>query len=307
LTFGIAFANISCPMKRINVKLLIRNYLMLIIGAFLGALAMYIFVLPNYIVPGGASGIASILQYSIGLHAQYGLILLNIPLLVLSCIFLSRDFAIKTIVVTVLTSVFLSLIELVKLPVFQGEMLVSVVFGGVIGGISLVFCYVGGGSSGGTEIVARLIMKKNPEVQEGKVLIICNLFIMTAGGFFTQAEGYDLWIVVYSLIYSYVCSFALDRLMSGFDPIVKFSIITRKPIEVSQQLMQYLNRGVSSIETYGGNGQQTDYYMLVAVVQFRQAPMIKKLLQDTDADCFAFTTDIDYVVSRPDFNMRYTK
>ncbi|MEG1528197.1 MAG: YitT family protein [Clostridia bacterium] len=292
-------------MKKINIKNTILSYLRLTCSALVTATCLHMFVVPNNLVPGGFSGIASIIYYATGFPVQYSTFLLNLPLLVLSVIFLSKEFAVKTIYATVMGSVIMELFDILHLPVFDGEILVAVFIGGILAGMTLVLAYGASGSNGGTEIVAKLITKKKPDASIGTILMSINIVVMSIGGFFTKQSGYNLWIVVYSLLYSYVCSFVLDHFSQLADPLVKFTIITDKPAEVGSSITNALKRGANVIECQQPSGESCKNSVIEVVVQVRQVPLIKKILQINDAECFAFTTAVDGVILRPDFNKRY--
>ncbi len=274
------------------------------LASLAGAFAMHIFIVPNKVVPGGFTGIAAIFQYAVGFPLQYGILALNIPFLILAVIFLSKDFAIKTVYATLTTSGFLSLFEILHIPTFTTDILLAVFFGGILAGLSLVFAYNAKGSNGGTEIVARLIQRKNPEVDIGNVLFLFNFVVMGAGGFFTAQKGYNLWIVVYSLIYSYIGSFVFNKYSRWADPVVKFTIITSKADEMAEIITKTLKRGATNIELVKGE-EKEERTLLSVVVQVRQIYTVKKIINQIEPECFYYITAVENVVFRPDFAKRY--
>lgn len=275
------------------------------LAALTGALAMHIFIIPNNVVPGGFTGIAAIFQYAFEFPIQYGILALNIPFLILAVIFLSKEFAVKTVFATLVTSGLLELFEKIMPQVtFTNDILLAVFFGGVLAGLSLVFAYNAKGSNGGTEIVARLIQRKNPEVDIGNVLFLFNLVVMGAGGFFTQKAGYNLWIVVYSLIYSYIGSFVFNKYSRWVDPVVKFTIFTSKGTEMAEIITETLKRGATNIEMVKG-GEREERTLLSVVVQVRQTYTVKKIINQIEPKCFYYITAVENVVFRPDFAKRY--
>lgn len=284
------------------------NYFGLTLGALIGSLYLYVFTLPNSLVPGGVSGISSILQFAGVLPAKYGILLFNIPLLVLAVIFLSKDFAFKTIYATVLGSLFLNLFDDIQLPTFTADRLVAVFLGGILSGISLYLATVNHGCNGGTEIIGRMIVKKNPEADFGNFLFCCNVVIMGVGGFFSSKTlTYDIWSVVYALLTSYVGSATYRVLDHGIDPALKYTIVTYKPREVSEAILFKFKRGVSLIETYQPDGSESNKAILVVVIQYRQNAEMKNLLARIDERSFSFCIAVDSVVTRPNFNKRYKK
>lgn len=283
---------------------IVHDYFFVIFAASINAVLMRVFIIPNNFVPGGLSGIGALMEYSGILKAQYAIFLLNIPLLILAIIMLKGDFTVKTIVATLLGSVFLEILDQINFFTFSEDKLVAACFGGVMSGITLHFAFEVNGSNGGTEIIARLVQKKNPETNVAKLLTTINFFIMGIGGFFTGSEQtYNLWAVAFSLIYTCVSMVTYQFLLRGIDPAIRFTIITKKPEEISSALMVLFKRGVTEIEL--NRKQEDGYAMLVVVVQFRQTYKLKRILSKIDSNCFAYSQSVSNFVTRPDFNKRY--
>lgn len=288
----------------------IKAYLMVVLAGFIVAFYMHMFILPSKFVPGGVSGVAAMLEFTGVLDAKYGIYIFNIPLLILALIFLKKNFAIKTVVATTVTTLFMMLFDYIDMPAFTGDKLVSMFLAGILGGVAFEFAFANGGSNGGTEIIARLIMKKNPEIDPSSVLFLFNVFIMSAGGFFTGgAELYDFWTVVYSLALSYVSSATYRILSRGIDPAQKFFVITEKGEEMSKSITENLRRGVSMTLVRGITPKYKNGFepksMLMVVVQERQTPWLKKSVKMIDPESFSFSVRVDDVITRPGFNKRY--
>lgn len=270
------------------------------------AVAFHCFILPNTLVPGGFTGIATIIQYALSFSAKWGVYILNIPLLITALIFLPKSFALKTIYTTTMITAILWLFEAVNLPTFDSNVLVAVFVGGILSGISTYFSFSARSSGGGTEIIAQLVAIKRPETDLGKLIAVLNVFIMGTGGFFTGSGKYELWTTVYSILYSCITSLTLNLLGRGIDHAVRFRIITEKPQEMATTLSNVLKRGVSELPMlYPDGTQRTDVKMLLVVVQFRQVYAVKSIIEKIDKNCFAFSSSVDGVVSRPNFNKRY--
>lgn len=307
LTFSFDF-DTFITMKKSFFQI-VKEYGAMTLAAVLIAIYMHVFILPNKFVPGGVSGIAAILEFCGILDAKYGFYVLNLPLLVLALIFLNKDFSFKTVYSATIATLFMMLFDAIKLPVFTSDKLICMFLSGILGGISLKLAFAVGGSNGGTEIIARLVMKKNPDADPGNLLFIFNLFIMGVGGFFTgTGVVYDFWIVVYSLALSYVSSATYRILSRGFDPAQKFVIITEKGEEMSKSILEHLKRGVSMTLVKGITPQYEDFQpksMLMVVVQERQVPALKKWIKEIDPGSFSFTMRVDDVITRPGFNKKY--
>ncbi len=304
LTFCLRFATLHSMKK--NLWKVLGNYIRIIFASLLAAFSTHIFILPNKFVAGGISGIAGLLEYTGVLPAKYGIYLLNIPLLILAVIYLSKEYALKTIISATVNALFLILFDVIKLPVFTSEKIVAVFIGGILTGLSMIYAYMAGGSNGGTEIVAQLVIKKDPEKEAGQVMFVINILIMSVGGFLINKNVvFDLWVVVYSLLMSYISSSTYRILNRGFDPALKYIIITNKPNELSKQFLIRFRRGVSSTKLINPDGTPSEYTKVVVIIQYRQNVEMKKWLSSIDKECFAFSVQVDDVVTRPNFNKRY--
>lgn len=291
-----------------KVKEQIIDFILLTFSALSYAIAFHSFIVSNFLVPGGITGVATIIQYSTGFAAKWSNYLLNIPLMVLAIIFLHKDFAIKTIYCTTMITAWLWVLEVVQMPAFGGDVLLAVFVGGILSGISTYLGFEARGSGGGTEILAQLAYHKHPDLDMAKMLVSMNVVIMSVGGFFTGSGKFELWTVVYSVLYSFIGSVTLSILERGVDQAVRFNIITKNPDVISQKISDLLKRGVSQITIVDENGnEKPDYKMLLVVVQFRQVYAVKHVIAKYDKECFAFSSSVDGVISRPDFNKRYMK
>lgn len=276
------------------------------VAASLVSVIMRLFILPNRLVPGGFSGISSMMQYVFDIPAQYSMFAFNIPLLILALIFLKKDFAIKTLYATVMISVVLDLLNRIDFSNFYTNNLILDIFiGGILSGLSVHAAAVVGGSNGGTEIIAWLVHKKNPESDIGRFLFTFNMVVIGIGGFTVVKGTYQVWVVVYSLIYSFIGSMSYNLFARGIDPALRYVIITRKPREVYDAFSARFKRGATSTEIYEPNGEISDHTMLIVIIQNRQNIAMKRLLKKIDPGCFAYATVVDNVVTRPAFNRRY--
>lgn len=287
----------------------VKEYFAVVLAGFITAFYMHMFILPARFVPGGISGVAAILEFVGVLDAKYGIYLFNVPLLILALVFLKKDFAIKTVVSTTVTTLAMMFFDFIDMAVFTDDKLISVFLAGILGGVAFGLAFGNGGSNGGTEIIARLIMKKNPEADPGRILFLFNVVIMGAGGFFTGEAVYDFWTVVYSLALSYVSSSVYRILSRGIDPAQKFFIITEKGEEISKAITANLKRGVSMTLVKGKTPAHSNAFapksMLMVVVQERQTPWLKRYVKQTDPQSFSFSVRVDDVITRPGFNKRY--
>ena len=148
-----------------------------LLGGIACAVAITMFTAPNDLAPGGVTGIATMLNYLSREHLPFELpigavsIVINIPLLVMAWLFLGRRMAIRTVVATLLSNTLIDLLEPI-LPPFKGDIMLAAIFGGVLMGVGVGLFLGRGGSTGGTEIIARMLEKKYPHIPIGKLMLL---------------------------------------------------------------------------------------------------------------------------------------
>ena len=134
--------------------------LLIVVGTFIFAFGLYYFVEPSNTAPGGVSGIALLVNYCTGFPIGTMSALINLPLLILGLIFLGKEFVLKTLLsVASFTVIYDYILTPLKVPVYVGERLMACIFGGVVVGIGLGIVFYAAGSTGGTDIISRLLHK----------------------------------------------------------------------------------------------------------------------------------------------------
>ena len=100
-------------------------------------------------------------------------------------------------------------------------------------------------------------------------------------------------------------SFCVKIFMNGIDPVLKYTVITKKSQELDAELFKVFKRGATNIEVVTEYGEPTDRKVVIVVIQYRQNQVFKRILRKVDEECFAFCTSINTVLNKPDFNKRY--
>lgn len=281
-----------------------KNACILLAGAVLLALAMYMFMLPSKFIPGGVSGITIIIEALTGFSASYTLLILNAPLVVLAFIFLKKEFAIKTTIGIALVSGILQIFKAVDLYRYfnENEVWLSALAGGVIGGVGIGLLVKGGGSSGGTEVVSLLIQKKYISSSLSFIILMINSGVVLLGGVLYMTVGnmpLDLGIttILCSFIQIFLGSKCIELILNGLKTAVKFEIITTKGEELKQAIQNKMGRGVTIISCEGGyTGEQKD--LLVCVVTRVEISAFKRLLQEIDSNAFVYAINTREVIGK---------
>lgn len=182
----------------------------IVIGSILYALSVVWFIDPVHIIPGSITGIGVVIKAVLGFPIGQLNFIINVPLVIIGTIVLGKRLLIYTGLTVFLTSVLMD--KLAFMQPFTNDVMLASIFGGVIMGVGLGLILDGGGTTGGTTLVGRLISKKYPHVPMGDILMVGDFIIIMAGSFVLQ----DWDLLLYSLIDLYVCVVVINVTMYGF-------------------------------------------------------------------------------------------
>ena len=159
-----------------TVRILSDGFIYLL-GSTLYALSVVIFISPNNISPGGLTGVATLISYLSPIPTGAAMLAMNIPLMFAAWKRIGMDFTIRTTIATALVSVLIDVFELF-VPPFHGDIILTSVFGGVLSGVGLGLIYMRGGTTGGSEVIARLISRKYTHIPVGRLILIVDAIVV---------------------------------------------------------------------------------------------------------------------------------
>ena len=196
-----------------------KDYVMIALGMILYGIGWTVFLLPNDITTGGVPGIASIVYFATGLPVQYVYFSINFILLLLAIRILGWKFSIKTIFAVFTLTFFLSLIQRVTqgITLLHDQPFMACVIGASFCGSGIGIAFSSNGSTGGTDIIAAIINKYR-DITLGKVMLICDLIIISSSYFVLK----DWEKVVYGYVTLYICSFVLDQVVNSANQRIRF-------------------------------------------------------------------------------------
>lgn len=271
-----------------RLRKLLRAYLWITFGSVVIALAMDIFLVPNKIAAGGVSGLAIIFYHLLGIPVGWALLALNIPLFLLSFRELGSRVFIRSVYGALATSV---LVELLTnhVPVMTSDVLLSAIYGGIISGIGMGIVFKSGGTTGGTDLVARLLHKHFP-VTVGQGLLGADFVVIGLAGIFFNAE-----LALYALLSLFITSKVIDLLQEGVSFAKAAYIISEHSEEITQAIFKELGRGVTALQ---GKGMFTgeERPLLLCVVGKTEQSRLKQLIYEIDHQAFVFITDAHEVL-----------
>lgn len=279
--------------KRNNVRLLLRNLLMIAVGSAIFSLGFDLFLEPAGISCGGVSGIAMLIVYATkSKFLTVGILsaLINLPLFFFGYRKIGKLFFFGSLLGMVVTSVGFDLFARI-LPIPKTEPLVAAIFGGVIIGAGLGIVFIAGASTGGVDIVARLLKLKFRNFPIGKILLCMDLCTAVATGIVYREFNNTL----YSVITLVLSSFVLDKVVYGMDYAKVALIISDRYEEIAQAIDTQLDRGVTLLHGQGFY-LRSDKFVLLSAVKRKQLAQLKDLVMSVDPSAFIILQDAHQVL-----------
>lgn len=261
----------------------------LIGGSILYAVSVVVFSAPNHIAPGGVTGLATLAQYLWGVPIGTVTVLLNLPLILVGFKRLGKPFLGRTLVGLTLSSVATDLLDPL-LPEYHGDTLLVCLFGGAICGLALGLILMRGGTTGGSEIAARLIEQKFPHVPIGKLVLAVDAVVIVTSGLVYRAID----PVFYATVYAFVASLVTDRLVYGGRRGKMALVITAHTDAVAERVMHGMGRGVTLIHADGGFTRREGRVLLCAV-RGEEAYALRQTVFEVDEAAFVITVPTDEV------------
>ena len=269
----------------------IRDYILIVIAAALQAIALRLFFIPAQLASGGVSGIAQLINHytdwPIGLMILIG----NVPLFILGWRFLGgRHFAFRTATAILSYSLLTDLI--VKIQFFspngagtalindlQGDLLLSSLYGAIIGGIGYGLVYRARGTSGGSDILARILNNWRGVSMTQSYLMVDTAVILGAGLVFGWKEA------LYAMIALYVSGLVAETTLEGGGTVRTAMIVTSEPKAVADRIIDGLLRGVTILD---GTGAFTgaERPVLYVVISRAEVSRLKAIVNDVDPRAF---------------------
>lgn len=279
-------------MKQTKSEML-RNILMIFFGSTLFALGFDLFLEPSGINCGGVSGIAMLIVYAtqskwltVGILSA----MINIPLFFFGYRQIGKYFFFGSMFGMLISSVGFDLFAKI-LPVVSMDPLIAAIFGGVAVGVGLGVVFLAGASTGGTDIVARLLKLKFRNFPIGKLMLCMDLLIAVATGIVYRQFTNTL----YSVVTLYLSSVMLDKVVYGFDYAKVALVISDKYEEIATAIDGRLDRGVTLLQGRGFY-KRNDKYVLLSAVKKKQLAQLKELVMTIDPQAFIILQDAQQVL-----------
>lgn len=257
-----------------------------ILGALIQAVGVWCFVEPCRIAPGGASGIALLLNYLIHIPVGTLTLLINIPLLIASWFLLDRKMTLRTIRTVVIMTVCLDYVIAPLMSQYTGDRLISSAFGGILVGAGMALIFMRGSTTGGGDILAKLLQKRFPWMQTGYAIMVIDLVIISLS---IPVFG-GLEDALYGII-SMVCTTqTIDALLYGMNKGTMVLVASRNNRQIADDIMAQLGRGTTFLKSVGGYSHR-ESEMLMCIVDRKQFHAVKGIIDRWDRAAFVVASE----------------
>ncbi len=268
----------------------VKRYLIITVALLVMAFGWTAFLIPNHVLGGGVSGIATLIFYATGISTGISVFVINAILVLISLKVLGPSFGVKTVYSIVVASVFMSLLQhFITDPMLAGEIkpfveekILAAILGGGLAGLAIGVAFTQGGSTGGTDIVAMMVCKYR-NISQGRVILLLDIVIISCSYFVIEND--KIQAIIYGFVVMGVCSYCIDLVLTGNKQTVQAFIFSSKPNELAERITKETNRGVTLIK---GTGWYTKHEgdILMVVTHKRESQQILRIVKDEDPKAF---------------------
>lgn len=274
----------------------VRTYGLITIGVIITAFGLDAFLIPNKLAAGGVSGLATILHYvlqpyGIALPVGTAMLVMNIALLAAAMWRRGWRYAARSVYGTVALSLAIDGIALLwpQLHLASGDPLLASLYGGVIVGLGLGLVFKAGGNTGGTDIVAQLLVRRTG-LGVGQLILIADGFVTLAA-----AVAFGPTLALYGLVAVFIQGFVIDVVQEGLSVEKACFIMSEEWVRIGDAVMNELGRGATLLH---GVGMWTDSErpVILTVISRREIDALKSIVKTLDPTAFVIVSDVREVL-----------
>lgn len=272
-------------MKR--VKTILLDLAFMAAGAVVYAVSVNAFTSPNNIAPGGVTGIATMLNYLFSTPIGLVAFLINIPIILWAVVEIGYKLVAKSVVAILLSSVAIDLLAPI-IPSYQGNMILVALFAGLCEGLGLSLTFLRGATTGGTDMLARLLGRRKPHLSMGKLMLAVDGLIVLASAFvYGSIEN-----AMYACIVIFVSTRLIDSILYGTDVGTGklFFVMSPKVRQMGDRIIREVDHTVTYLDSHGGYTNEPGETMLCAVRRF-EVFQVQAIIREEDRDAFVIVGD----------------
>lgn len=270
-----------------NTHIAVR-YLVIFIGAILYAVAIALLLDPNNLAPGGVTGIAIIINHLVPLPTGALILCMNIPLMLVGAWKFGLRFLSSTVFVIVVSSAVIDLIAAYG-PLTQDRFLAAV-FGGALLAIGMGMIFKAGGTTGGTDIIVRLLKLRYKHIKTGQLFLLTDVIVVAASAVVFR----DVELGMYAAVAAFVLAMVFDVVLYGADSAKLVYIITDHADAVTERVLKELEVGVTHLK---GTGAYTDKdkQVIMCAVRKNLLPQVQDIAHEEDPYAFLIVTSANEI------------
>ena len=262
-----------------TLKTHIKDYMIITIASVFYGLAISQFLDPNDIAPGGVSGLSMIINRIIDIEVGTIILMINVPILLLGLYKFGIKFIISTIYATVMGSVFTNI--LANYPPVTTDPLLATIGGSAIASIAIGFIFKAGATTGGTDIIVKVLRLRFPHLKTGRLFLICDMVVVLLSAFvFDNTDS-----ALYAAIGVFLMSIVFDIVLYGADGAKLIYIISNEWQAIATRLLMELDVGVTYLEGEGAYSNEKKR-VIMCVVRKQIAPQVEEVVKEEDGNAF---------------------
>ncbi|NJO68766.1 MAG: YitT family protein [Bacteroidetes bacterium] len=253
----------------------IRSNITIAFGLFLYVIAWTTFLIPNEIVGGGISGVASLIFFSTGFPVGLSILLINSVLILIAIRLLGLKFGLKSIYGVAVLTILFTIFQPLMPKAVVSDLFMATVIGGLLAGAGIGIVFSQGGSSGGTDIIV-MVINKYKNVSPGKLVMYTDVLIIASSFLlFRSIER-----VVYGVVTLALTSYAIDFVLSGSKQSYQVFIFSKRYESIATRLSSDLRRGVTLLEGQGWYSKEKSQVLMIVLLKSETADLMRIVKQE---------------------------
>ncbi len=257
----------------------VRQNILIVSGTMLTAFAISVFYVPNKIVSGGVSGMSTILYHILNIPTGISYAAINVFLLICAYKIIGREFVLKTLLGTGLISVFIEAFSYI--PPITDNLFLASVFGAGLYGLGIAIALSQNASTGGTDIIGRILQHFSPSMHIGTALLIVDFTVIFSSLLAFGNIDLSLW----GIAALFISSFSIDWFIRRLNVSKLAFVITDKGEELAKYLVSTSPRGVTIINSVGAY-TMTEKEVLLCALKEKEMPQFQSKIISLDKDAF---------------------
>ena len=278
----------SVSSKKQKLLHFLQCLVLLTVGASIYGFGIAVFLDPNRLAPGGVSGLSIIINSLVDIGTGVWIFLINIPIMIIGLIVFKFKFLMGTLYATALSSAIIEIIDRGfshLIPDMQDHLLLAAAAGGVLVALGIGLVFRGGGSTGGFDIIVKLLRRKFRHMKTGALYLALDVTVITL----SAIVFHDVLVAMYAVVTVFTNSTVLDLVLYGKDNAKMVYIVTDHPDAVADRLMKEVETGVTLLHGEGAYTKKNKK-VLMCVLHDQQYPMLRDVVKQEDKHAFLIVT-----------------